>query len=106
MCQFGTEITVMWIDSRGSLFVRLFVLFSKSLLFASFLLLVGIPGYAQSGTITLIQHVSKDAGSTTSSTLGFAASNTAGNFIVVCVRAGALNEVITVSDTRTNLYRK
>jgi hypothetical protein len=93
-------------DSRGSLFIRPFVLFGKSHLFTIFLLLMGIPGYAQSGTITLVQHASKDAGSTTSSTLGFGATNTTGNFIVVCVRAGALNEVITVSDTRANIYRK
>src|SRR6267378_2344381 len=92
-------------DSRGSLFMKPFVLLGKSLLFA-FLLLTGISGYAQGGTIALVQHASKDAGSTTSSTLGFGANNTAGNFIVVCVRAGALNEVITVSDTRTNIYRK
>jgi Concanavalin A-like lectin/glucanases superfamily/IPT/TIG domain len=96
----------MCTDSRASLFIRPFVLFGKSHLFTIFLLLMGIPGYAQSGTITLVQHASKDAGSTTSSTLGFGANNTAGNFIVVCVRAGALNEVIAVSDTRTNLYHR
>jgi len=96
----------MCTDSRGSLFVRPFVLFGKSHLFTIFLLLMGIPGYAQSGTITLVQHASKDAGSTTSSTLGFGATNTTGNFIVVCIRAGALNELITVSDTRANIYRK
>src|SRR6266436_4596624 len=96
----------MCTDSRGSLFIRPFVLFGKSHLFTIFLLLMGIPGYAQSGTITLVQHASKDAGSTTSSTLGFGATNTTGNFIVVCVRAGALNELITVSDTRANIYRK
>ena len=96
----------MCIDSRGSLFLRLFVLFGKSLICSIFLLLVGIPAYAQSGAITLVQHASKDAGSTTSSTLGFATNNTAGNWIAVCIRAGALNEVITVSDSRANIYRK
>ncbi|MGA9142738.1 MAG: IPT/TIG domain-containing protein, partial [Candidatus Acidiferrales bacterium] len=53
-----------------------------------------------------MQHTSKDAGTTTSSALGFASSNTAGNWIGVVVRAGALNETVTVSDTNHNIYRK
>ena len=96
----------MWIESRVSLFSRLFVLMGNCLLLAAFQLLIGIPAQAQSGTVALVQHASKDAGSTTSSTLTFPASNTAGNWIAVCVRAGALNEVIAVSDTSRNTYRK
>src|SRR5437879_2007917 len=103
---FGTEIIVMWIDSRGSLFSRLFVLVGQSVLLSFFLFLTGLPTYGQSGAITLVQHASKDAGNSTSSTLSFGANNTSGNWIAVCVRAGALNEVITVGDTRGDVYRK
>jgi hypothetical protein len=39
--------------------------------------------------ITLVQHTSKDAGSTTTSSLAFASSNTAGNWLGVVIRAGA-----------------
>ena len=62
----------------------------------------------QSGTsaIKLVQHVGKDAGSTTSSTLAFPASNAAGNWIAVAVRAGRSGQVFTVTDTRGNTYRK
>jgi len=59
-----------------------------------------------SATIALVQHTSKDAGSTTSSTLAFASANTAGNFIAVAIRAGNPGQVFTVSDTRNNVYRK
>src|SRR6185503_20052516 len=41
-----------------------------------------------SSTITLRQHAGKDAGVTTASTLAFPASNTAGNWIAVLIRAG------------------
>ncbi len=56
--------------------------------------------------ITLVQHLGKDAGTTQSTTLAFASSNTAGNFIVVAVRAGQVNQVFTVTDTRGNVYRR
>ena len=56
--------------------------------------------------VTLIQHASVDAGTTASSSLAFASSNTAGNWIGVCVRAGAQNETITVTDTKGNTYKK
>jgi hypothetical protein len=58
------------------------------------------------GPITLVQHTSKDAGTTTSSTLAFASSNTAGNFIAVVIRAGKAGQVFTVTDSRGNTYRK
>src|SRR5579872_7176757 len=106
MCQFETETAVMWIDSRGSLFKRPSFRFGASLFFTLLLLATGTSSYAQSGSIALVQHTSKDAGSTTSSTLGFATNNIAGNWIAVCVRAGALNEVITVSDTKLNVYHR
>ncbi|HVQ34882.1 MAG TPA: hypothetical protein VMT33_02640, partial [Candidatus Bathyarchaeia archaeon] len=56
--------------------------------------------------VTLVQHAGKDAGTTTSSTLAFPSSNTAGNFIAVAVRAGTLNQLVTVTDTRGNTYRR
>src|SRR6185295_1669530 len=39
-------------------------------------------------------------------TLAFPSANTAGNWIGVAVRAGGTNQVITITDTRGNLYRK
>src|SRR5437016_14236326 len=69
------------------------------------LLLGGTVGRAQSG-ITLVQHTSKDAGTTTSSSLAVTANNTAGNWIGVAIRAGNANQVFTVTDSRGNTYRK
>ncbi len=54
--------------------------------------------------IVLVQHRSKDAGTTASSTLAFNSNNTAGNWIAVVVRAGRAGQVLTVSDTRGNSY--
>src|SRR4029077_13906857 len=56
--------------------------------------------------ITLVQHTSKDASTTTTSTLAFASNNTAGNWIAVFIRAGNVGQVFTVSDTRGNVYRR
>src|ERR1700690_2044667 len=64
------------------------------------------PAHAQSGPITLVRHASKDAGTTTSSALAFPSNNTAGNWIGVVVRAGALNETVMVADSRGNQYHK
>ena len=58
------------------------------------------------GPISLVQHTSKDAGTTTSSTLAFASANTAGNFIAVVIRAGKTGQVFTVTDSRGNSYHK
>jgi len=57
-------------------------------------------------SITLMQHTSKDAGTTTSSTLTFPSNNTASNWIAVSIRAGAPNEIFTVTDANGNTYRK
>lgn len=57
-------------------------------------------------TPTLVQHISKDAGITSSSSLTFPASNTAGNWIGVVIRAGKAGQVLTVSDSRGNTYRQ
>jgi hypothetical protein len=59
-----------------------------------------------SGIIKLVQHTSKDAGTTTSSTLAFPSSNTAGNFIAVVIRAGQSGQVFTVSDSHANTYKQ
>ncbi len=56
------------------------------------------------GAIVLVQHRSKDAGITASSTLAFNSNNTAGNWIAVIIRAGKAGQVLTVSDTRGNAY--
>jgi hypothetical protein len=56
--------------------------------------------------IALVQDTSLDAGTATATTLAFSAKNTAGHWIAVCVRAGALNEAITVSDSTGNTYKK
>jgi hypothetical protein len=56
-----------------------------------------------SGTITLTQHGSIDAGGT-SVALAFASNNAAGHFIAVAVRAFSANQTITVSDSRGNVY--
>src|SRR3974390_2169568 len=56
--------------------------------------------------IALVQRNGLDAGSTSSVALAFPSSNVAGHWIGVCVRAGALNETITVTDSQGNTYRK
>src|SRR5881296_3225569 len=55
---------------------------------------------------TLVQHVSKDAGVTLSSSLAFSSNNTAGNWIGVVIRAGKTGQVFTVTDSRGNTYRR
>src|SRR4029077_15979848 len=56
--------------------------------------------------IALVQHSSRDAGTTTSSSLAFPADTTAGNWIGVVIRAGKTGQTFTVTDTRGNTYRK
>jgi len=58
------------------------------------------------GGVTLVQHTSKDAGSSSSASLAFPANNTAGNWIGVVIRAGHSSQVLTVSDTRGNTYKQ
>ena len=57
-------------------------------------------------SITLVQHTSKDAGTTASSSLTFRVNNTAGNFIAVVIRAGKSGQVFSVSDSRGNVYKQ
>ncbi len=56
--------------------------------------------------INLVQHTSKDAGTTSSASLAFGASNTSGNFIAVSIRAGHSGQVFGVRDSRGNTYRQ
>jgi hypothetical protein len=55
--------------------------------------------------ITPVQHASRDAGATKSSSLPFPAKNVAGNWIGVAVRASGVGQVFTVTDTLGNIYR-
>ncbi|MGB2713484.1 MAG: Ig-like domain-containing protein [Vicinamibacterales bacterium] len=56
--------------------------------------------------VAFVQRAGIDAGSTTSASLTFPSANTAGNFIVVAIRAGSLDQVFTITDTVGNQYRK
>jgi len=58
------------------------------------------------GGIVLVQHASKDAGTTTSSSLAFNQNNAAGNWIAVVIRAGRSGQVFTVTDSQKNAYHK
>ena len=57
-------------------------------------------------SIALVQHTSKDAGTTSSSSLAFNTNNTAGNFIAVVIRAGKSGQVFSVSDSCGNVYKR
>src|SRR5215467_8819416 len=88
---------------RSAFFLRIARLFA--LLFP--LLLAGAFGQAQAAGITLVQHIGKDAGTTTTSTLAFSGANTAGNFIAVVIRGGLSNsQVFTVKDSNANTYKQ
>ena len=63
-------------------------------------------GAASTEAIGLVQHTSIDAGTSSSATLTFVSNNIAGNWIGVCIRAGAMNETFTVTDSAGNTYRK
>jgi hypothetical protein len=72
-----------------------------------FLVLAGGWGQAQAAGITLVQHTSKDAGTTTTTTLAFSSANTAGNWIAVAIRGGlSSSQVFTISDSNGNTYKK
>src|SRR5262249_51403519 len=62
---------------------------------------------APPANITLVQHVSLDAGSgITTATLAFTNPNVAGNWIGVVARASTSGQVFNVSDSRGNTYKK
>src|SRR6266849_508011 len=90
---------------RPRKFSALYVLVGPSLALL-FLLLMGPLALAQAA-ITLVQHTSKDAGTTTTSSLAFTTANTARNLIAVCVRGGlSSSQVFTVVDSNGNTYRQ
>lgn len=76
--------------------------------FALLLLLLVGGGFGKAqAAVSLVQHTSKDAGSTTTSTLPFAGANTAGNFVAVAIRGGlSSSQVFTVTDSNGNTYKK
>jgi hypothetical protein len=71
------------------------------------LLVLGTSAQAQGGSgIALVQDTNEDAGMTTSATLAFNSNTTAGNWIGICIRAGAGNETFTVTDSNGNTYHQ
>jgi hypothetical protein len=81
---------------------RIFDCFSLLLLFLTF----PAGAFAQSSSITLVQHIGKDAGTTTSSSLSFPNANTSANWIAICIRGGHSGEAFTVTDTNGNTYQQ
>ncbi len=63
-----------------------------------------VPGTGSSSNVSVVQHNSIDAGTTSSSSLAFNANNTAGYWTAVCVRAGNSGQTITVTDSNGNTY--
>ena len=76
----------------------------RTAVFATSILLTS--GAASTEAIGLVQHTGIDAGTSSSATLTFVSNNIAGNWIGVCIRAGAMNETFTVKDSAGNTYRK
>src|SRR5713226_557954 len=96
----------MLISLRRHNYSALYFLVGRSIALLLFLVLGGALGQAQAG-ITLVQHTSKDAGTTTTSSLAFVSPNTAGNWITVCVRGGLSNsQVFTIVDSNGNTYKQ
>jgi hypothetical protein len=95
----------MVISLRPRKFSALYVVAARAFAL-SLLLFAGAFGQAQA-SITLVQHASKDAGTTTTSSLAFANANTAGNWIAVCVRGGlSSSQVFTIVDSNGNTYKQ
>src|SRR5258708_4388205 len=93
----------MAISLRNRKFSVLYVLVNRCFALLLFLLF-GALGRADA-SITLVQHTSRDAGSTTTSSLSFVSPNTGGNWIAVCVRGGgSTSQVFTLADSNGNTY--
>jgi glucose/arabinose dehydrogenase len=92
-------------SKAGALMLRPRVLLAWVVPATILLVLWGALVRGQTGSIALVQHTAKDAGTVTSSSLAFAASNTAGNWIAVAIRAWKAGPTLTVTDTRGNTYR-
>ena len=63
-------------------------------------------GTGTSAAVKLVQHTGVDAGNADRASLPFASANTAGNWIGVAIRAGNVGQVLSVTDSRGNVYRK
>jgi 5-hydroxyisourate hydrolase-like protein (transthyretin family) len=82
-------------------------LLKRSRILGLFLLAAALaPTHGLAAGISLVQHTSKDAGTTTTSSLAFVNPNTTGNWIAVCIRGGWPGEVFTVTDSIGNTYRQ
>ena len=89
-------------SSRRLNFSALFVLLSRSLALLLFLLIAGAVQHAQAA-VTLVQHTSRDFGSTNTGSLAFVSPNTAANWIAVVIRGGSSSsQVFTVTDSNGN----
>src|SRR2546427_2909610 len=87
----------------GRLFARPLALFLLIFVAIAWRSVGALPAVASP---TLVQHASKDAGVTLSSSLAFSSNNTAGNWVGVVIRAGHSGQAFAVSDTRGNTYRQ
>ncbi|HXP80777.1 MAG TPA: hypothetical protein VN976_12810, partial [Verrucomicrobiae bacterium] len=96
----------MLITCRRDISSAIILLFRRYLPSSLFLLLLGATMAQAQGGIALVQHTSKDAGTTTSSSLAFKSNNAAGNWIAVAIRAGRSNQVFTITDSALNTYHK
>lgn len=93
----------MQLPSRPNTCTFLRMFFTRSALL--FLFFAGGILPVQAATITLVQHASKDAGISSSSSLSFPANSTTGDWVAVCIRAGKSGQVLTVKDSNGNTYR-
>ena len=83
--------------------------FGRAILGATILLAIGTTLHALTPAISpkLVQTASLDAGTTTTGSLAFTSSNTAGNWIAVAVRGGmSSSQIFTVTDSNGNAYKK
>src|SRR6266581_5003437 len=99
----------MSLSSYRSVYTAIQASRNRSLILGLLLLVAALcptQSLAASG-IALVQHTSKDAGTTTISSLAFASPTTAGNWIAVAIRGGlSSSQVFTVVDSNGNTYRQ
>ncbi len=98
----------MLLSSRRYTGTAIQVFLNRSVVLCLLLLAAALcPIQGQAAGISLVQHTSKDAGTTTTSPLAFVSPNTAGNWIAVSIRGGlSSSQVFTVVDSNGNTYRQ
>src|SRR5260370_32966199 len=97
----------MSLSSYRSIYTAVRASLNRSFILGLLLLAAALcPPQGQAAGIGLVQHTSKDAGVTTTSSLAFVSANTSGNWIAVCVRGGNTGEVFTVSDSIGKTYHQ